>query len=78
MRHYIVSLKHDITIKQNWIANIKTIDITSFIVKHKKLPTLEEAIRIGINNSLVNPKCVAISEISPTTAEYNDIKVIQL
>lgn len=77
MRHFLVSIKHDVKIKVNWTASVTIKDITSFIVKKNKLPTFTEANRVGINNDLVNPVCIAISEVSPEV-EYTNIKVITL
>ncbi len=77
MRHFLVSIQHEVQIKFTWFPTITINKITPFIVKKNKLPTFTEGNRIGVNNNLVNPVCIAISEISPET-EYTGIKVVTL
>jgi len=75
MRHFIVAIQHETS--KNWLAGVQT-KVTPYIVKSTKLPTFEQANRIGINENLTNPVCIAVSEISPVGANYKDIKVITL
>lgn len=77
MRHFLVSIQHEVKTKESWFATTTINKVTPFIVKKNKLPTFKEGNRIGINNNLVNPVCIAISEISPE-AEYTNIKVVTL
>lgn len=77
MRHFLISIKHDVKTKVNWAASVTIKDITPFIVKKSKLPTFTECTRVGINNGLINPVCISISEVSPET-EYTNIKVVTL
>lgn len=77
MRHFLVSIQHEVQIKFTWFPTVTINKVTPFIVKKNKLPTFTEGNRIGINNALVNAVCIAISEISPE-AEYTNIKVVTL
>lgn len=75
MRHFIVAIQHETT--KTWLAGVQY-KVTPFIVKSAKLPTFEQANRIGVNEKLTKPICIAVSEINAVGANYKDIKVITL